>query len=65
MTTFEPKPVTLVQVDAEDYSGAGEPQPVVVVGPLPGVVVPAPPETGDYTLTAVDGELTWVEVEAG
>lgn len=31
-----PKPVSLTQVDAEDYDGAFEPQPLVVVGPIPG-----------------------------
>jgi hypothetical protein len=37
-----PKPVTLTQVDAVDYEGAGEPQPLVVVGDVPGAVEPQP-----------------------
>lgn len=28
----QPKPVTLTQIPAEDYQGAGEPQPLVIVG---------------------------------
>lgn len=31
----DPKPIALSQVDAEDYVGAGAPQPFVVVGPVP------------------------------
>lgn len=31
-----PKPITLTQVDAEDYESVFEPQPFVVVGPIPG-----------------------------
>lgn len=32
----QPKPIELTQVDAEDYDGSQEPQPFVVVGPIPG-----------------------------
>ena len=28
----QPKPITLTQIAAEDYQGAGEPQPLVIVG---------------------------------
>lgn len=31
-----PKPVSLTQVDEADYEGAQEPQPLIVVGPVPG-----------------------------
>lgn len=31
-----PKPITLTQVDAVNYEGAGDPQPFVVVGDIPG-----------------------------
>lgn len=31
-----PKPVSLTQVDAGDYDGPFDPQPLVVVGPIPG-----------------------------
>lgn len=34
----QPKPIELTQVDAEDYDGSQEPQPFVVVGPIPGTV---------------------------
>lgn len=30
-----PKPVTLTQIDAADYEGAGDPQPLVIVGDVP------------------------------
>ncbi len=44
---MEPKPISLSQVDANDYTGAFDPQPFVVVGEIP---VPA----GDVVaLTAV------------
>ena len=29
---LDPKPVTLTQIPAEDYEGAGAPQPLVIVG---------------------------------
>lgn len=32
----QPKPIELTQVNAEDYDGSQEPQPFVVVGPIPG-----------------------------
>lgn len=32
---YDPKPIALTQVDAEDYSGPA-PQPFVVVGDIPG-----------------------------
>lgn len=32
----QPKPVSLTQVATEDYDGAFEPQPLLIVGPVPG-----------------------------
>lgn len=64
---FEPKPVVLTQIDAADYEGAGEPQPLVVVGDLPteGVAVPAPPASGTVHLISTDGVLSWAAVSGG
>lgn len=33
---LDPKPVTLTQIDEGDYEGAFTPQPLVVVGDIPG-----------------------------
>lgn len=33
---LDPKPITLSQVDEADFDGAFDPQPFVVVGPVPG-----------------------------
>lgn len=55
-----PKPVSLTQVDAEDYDGAFEPQPLVVVGPIPGggggggAVNSVNGKTGTVVLNAAD-----------
>lgn len=55
-----PKPVSLTQVDAEDYDGAFEPQPLVVVGPIPGggggggAVDSVNGKTGTVVLNATD-----------
>lgn len=55
-----PKPVSLTQVDAEDYDGAFEPQPLVVVGPIPGggggggAVDSVNGKTGTVVLNAAD-----------
>lgn len=32
----QPRPVSLTQVDTEDYEGAFEPEPLLIVGPVPG-----------------------------
>lgn len=55
-----PKPVSLTQVDTEDYDGAFEPQPLIVVGPIPGggggggAVDSVNGKTGDVVLTLDD-----------
>lgn len=55
-----PKPVSLTQVDAEDYDGVFEPQPLVVVGPIPGggggggAVNSVNGKTGTVVLNATD-----------
>lgn len=33
--SLDPKPITLAQISREDFTGAFEPQPFVVVGPMP------------------------------
>lgn len=38
----QPKPITLTQVAPENYQGAGEPQPFVVVGDMPVTADPQP-----------------------
>lgn len=62
----QPKPVSLSQVDAEDYDGPFEPQPLVVVGPLPaspGGVSSVNGEDGDVVLNAASvGATTPAEV---
>lgn len=66
-----PKPISLTQVDAIDYTGTHDPQPFVVVGDVPGGAtvgtVTAVLEALDgydaeetQTLKNVEGVLTWV-----
>ena len=56
-----PKPVKLTQVDAASYDGAFEPEPLIVVGPIPGgggggggAVASVNGKTGDVVLSAAD-----------
>lgn len=56
-----PKPVKLTQVDAASYDGAFEPEPLIVVGPIPGgggggggAVDSVNGKTGDVVLSAED-----------
>ena len=68
-----PKPISLTQVATNTYAGAGDPQPFVVVGDIPGGSGGAafdPTELAGYddgetqTLKNVNGVLTWVTDEA-
>lgn len=64
---LDPKPISLTQVDAEDYDSPNAPQPFVVVGPVP--LAAALADIAGYdaqevqTLTNDEGELKWVTVE--
>lgn len=56
-----PKPVKLTQVDAASYDGAFEPEPLIIVGPIPGgggggggSVASVNGKTGDVVLSAAD-----------
>ena len=56
----DPKPVTLTQVDTGAYTGAYSPQPLVIVGSVPGEVTPQAAPTIDVTpadATAVATDL--------
>lgn len=68
---YSAKPVTLTQIDAINYESNNDPQPLVVVGPIPGSAtvgtVTAALEALDgfdeeetQTLKNVEGVLTWV-----
>lgn len=52
-----PKPITLTQVDAGDYESAFEPQPFVVVGPIPGG------GGGGGAVDSVNGQTGVVEID--
>ena len=58
---FEPKPVSLTQVDAGDYDGTFTPEPLVVVGDIPG----AENKTAIAALTALgtSGTSTVAQIE--
>lgn len=62
-----PKPVTLTQVDADDYDSALAPQPLVVVGEIPvpaGDVVALTPVPASFAdLAAVQTYLTTLVTE--
>ena len=71
-----PKPVKLTQVDAASYDGAFEPEPLIVVGPIPGggggggggAVDSVNGKTGAVVLSAGDvgarvaGNVPWADV---
>jgi len=72
----DPKPITLTQVDAEDYESAYVPQPFLVVGPVPSTTdvdadisayfeaISGYDDGETQTLKSVSGVLTWVTDEA-
>lgn len=70
-----PKPVKLTQVDAASYDGAFEPEPLIIVGPIPGgggggggAVDSVNGKTGAVVLSAGDvgaravGNVPWADV---
>lgn len=56
----DPRPISLTQIDEQDYTGVFAPEPLVVVGPIPGggggggAVDSVNGETGIVVLTASD-----------
>lgn len=52
---FDPKPITVEYVSPEEYDGAQDPQPFVVVGEAPG---------GDAPVTSVNGATGAVVLDA-
>lgn len=57
----QPKPVSLTQIDAEDYDGAFEPQPLLVVGPVPG----GGGGGGGSSIQSADGSSGVVAIDGG